>query len=63
MITDKEGNDAQRFVKLKGLEPDQFYRIEGWKGKYSGKLLMSAGIPVPSELSEYAGIQLVLKMA
>ena len=63
VITDKEGNDAQRFVKLKGLEPDQFYRIEGWKGKYSGKLLMSAGIPVPSELSEYAGIQLVLKMA
>ncbi|HIZ79784.1 MAG TPA: alpha-galactosidase [Candidatus Lachnoclostridium stercorigallinarum] len=63
VITDKEGNDAQRYVKLKGLDPDGFYRIEGWKGKYSGKLLMNVGIPVPGGLSEYEGIQLLLKMA
>ena len=63
VITDREGNDAQRFVRLKGLLEDGYYRIEGLKGKYSGKLLMSAGIPVPGSLGEYEGIQLVLKMA
>ena len=63
VVTDREGNDAQRFVRLKGLLEDGYYRIEGLKGKYSGKLLMSAGIPVPGNLGEYEGIQLVLKMA
>ena len=62
VITDKEGNDAQRYLKLKGLEPDAFYRIEGRKGKFSGRLLMSAGIPVPNGLGEYDGLQIGLKM-
>ena len=62
VVTEKEGNDAQRFVKLKGLEAEQFYQIEGWKGKFSGRVLMSAGIPVPAELNQYGGIQLLLKM-
>ena len=62
VVTDKEGNDAQRFLKLRGLKEDAFYRIEGWRGKYSGKILMNAGIPVPFELGEYEGIQLGLKM-
>ena len=62
VVTDREANDPQRFLRLKGLKEDGFYKIEGWKGKYSGKLLMNAGIPVPLELREYEGIQLVLKM-
>ncbi|OUQ19780.1 alpha-galactosidase [Lachnoclostridium sp. An14] len=62
VITDKEGNEAQRYLKLKGLEPDAFYRIEGRKGKFSGRLLMSAGIPVPNGLGEYDGLQIGLKM-
>ncbi len=62
VVTDKEGNDAQRYVKLKGLDPDGYYRIEGWKGKFSGKLLMNAGVPVPDSLKEYDSLQLGLKM-
>lgn len=62
VVTDREGNGPQRYVKLKGLRKDGYYRIEGWKGKYSGNLLMNAGIPVPWELKEYEGIQLRLRM-
>lgn len=62
VVTEKESNDAQRYLKLKGLEPDAMYRIEGQKGRYSGTLLMNAGLPVPAELLEYEGIQIVLKM-
>lgn len=62
VVTEKESNDAQRYLKLKGLEPDAMYRIEGQKGRYSGTLLMNAGLPVPTELLEYEGIQIVLKM-
>lgn len=62
VLTDKESNDAQRYLKLKGLEKQAMYRIDGQKGKYSGALLMNAGIPVPCELNEYEGIQITLKM-
>lgn len=62
VVTDKEGNDAQRYVKLKGLNPDEYYRIDGWKGKFSGRLLMNAGIPVPESLREYDSLQIGLKM-
>lgn len=62
VLTDRESNDAQRYLKLKGLDRETMYRIEGQKGTFSGALLMSAGIPVPFELNEYEGIQFVLKM-
>lgn len=62
VLTDKESNDAQRYLRLKGLERDGIYRIEGQKGYYSGALLMNAGIPVPFELNEYEGVQIMLKM-
>lgn len=62
VATDREGNDPQRFVRLKGLSEDGYYRIDGWKGTYSGKLLMSAGIPVPCDLGEYEAVQLGLRM-
>lgn len=62
VLTDKECNDAQRYLKLKGLEREATYRIEGQKGRYSGALLMNAGIPVPFELNEYEGVQFILKM-
>lgn len=62
VLTDKESNDAQRYLKLKGLEKDAFYRIEGQKGRYSGALLMNAGLPVPNWFNEYEGLQICLKM-
>ena len=61
VITDKESNDAQRYVKLKGLDKDGVYKIEGQPELYSGAILMYAGIPVPPELGEYEGIQMVIK--
>ncbi len=62
VLTDKESNDAQRYVKLKGLDRNAMYKIEGQKERYSGAVLMYAGIPVPTELKEYEGVQFCLKM-
>ncbi|MCI8453054.1 MAG: alpha-galactosidase [Lachnospiraceae bacterium] len=61
VLTDREGNDAQRYLKLKGLDREAMYQIEGQKGQYSGSLLMNAGLPVPYELDEYEGVQFCLR--
>ena len=53
VITDCEANDAQRYMRLRGLEKRQRYRIEGMEGSYSGQALMQAGIPVPCGMKEY----------
>ena len=53
VITDCESNDAQRYMRLRGLEKRQRYRIEGMEGSYSGQALMQAGIPVPCGMKEY----------
>ena len=63
VLTDKESNDAQRFVKLRGLSRQGRYHIEGQERILSGALLMNAGIPIPSGLKEYEGIQFELTMA
>ncbi|WP_077613457.1 GH36 C-terminal domain-containing protein [Clostridium sp. Marseille-P2415] len=34
------------FVKLKGLEAKNCYRVEGSDTKYMGSILMYAGLPV-----------------
>lgn len=62
VLTDKESNDAQRYLKLKGLDPNAMYQITGQDRTYSGALLMNAGLPVPFELHEYEGIQFCLQM-
>ncbi|MEY8338044.1 alpha-galactosidase [Lachnospiraceae bacterium 62-35] len=61
VLTEKESNDAQRYVKLKGLIPQALYKIDGMDGTFSGRLLMSAGLPVPGSLLEYESIQYHLK--
>jgi len=61
VLTDKESNDAQRYLRLKGLKKEAMYRIDGQEGRYSGAVLMNAGIPVPFELNEYEGIQITLE--
>ena len=60
VITDKEPNDAQRYLRLKGLKRDAKYRVEGLDLILSGQALMKAGIPVPRELHEYDSVQLHL---
>ena len=62
VLTDKESNDAQRFVKPKGLSAHGIYRIDGTDHVLSGALLMNAGIPIPSALKEYEGVQFGLTM-
>ena len=63
VLTDKESNDAQRFVKLRGLSPKGRYRIKGQEQIFSGALLMNAGLPIPPGLKEYEGIQFELTIA
>ena len=57
VLTERESNDAQRYVKAKGLIPQMHYRVEGMEGTFSGQLLMSAGLPVPSSLLQYEAVQ------
>lgn len=61
VLTEKESNDAQRYLKLKGLKAEGRYRVSGMPGIYSGRLLMSAGIPVPGSLLEYEAAQFYLE--
>jgi len=63
VLTEKESNDAQRYVKAKGLDPEKFYRIEGMEGKYSGQALMRAGLPIPFRLGQYDAIQYYIEEA
>lgn len=62
VMTEKEGNAPQMYLKLKGLDENAYYRVEGHRGAFSGSVLMSAGIPVPPELGEYESVQFVLRM-
>ena len=57
VIMEKESNDAQRYVKAKGLNPRMYYRVEEMEGHFSGQVLMNAGLPVPGSLLQYEAIQ------
>ena len=59
VLTDKESNAPQLYLKLKGLNDSDFYRIQGDDRIYSGKALMTAGIPVPN-LAQYESVQYYL---
>ncbi len=61
VLTEKESNDAQQYVKAKGLIPDMRYQVDGLEGSFSGQLLMSAGIPVPSSLLQYEAVQYYIR--
>ncbi len=61
VLTEKEANDAQRYVKAKGLNPRMQYRVDGMEGSLSGQALMSAGLPVPGNLLQYESVQYHIK--
>ena len=61
VLTEKEANDAQRYIKAKGLNPRMQYRVEGMEGSFSGQALMSAGLPVPGSLLQYEAVQYHIK--
>ncbi|HEX3075816.1 MAG TPA: alpha-galactosidase, partial [Lachnospiraceae bacterium] len=52
------GNASAQYVRLKGLNPDSKYKVEGSDMVYSGNALMHAGIPIPFMTSEYQALQL-----
>lgn len=61
VLMDKEANDAQRYIKLKGLKPNAMYESDEYEYKLSGQLLMQMGIPVSGKLNEYESMQLMLE--
>lgn len=61
VLTEKESNDAQRYIKAKGLNPRMQYRVDGMEGSFSGQALMSAGLPVPGNLMQYEAVQYFIK--
>jgi alpha-galactosidase len=61
VLTEKESNDAQRYIKARGLQAQTRYRVEGMEGTFSGQLLMSAGLPVPSSLLQYEAVQYYIR--
>lgn len=54
---DTHGNASTQYIKCKGLNPDVNYIMEGTEMVYSGKALMSAGIPIPYMTGEYQSWQ------
>lgn len=56
VVIDKEGNDAQRYVKMRGLEPERLYHVEGFEKRVSGQLLMKCGLPISIMMQEYEAV-------
>lgn len=50
-----------RSLRLKGLDPDADYRVNGGEELWPGSVLMAAGWPVPIPTGDYQSAQLYLK--
>ena len=48
-------------LRLKGLDPQAVYRINGGEGRYSGSALMEAGYPLPMLTGDYQSVQICLE--
>ncbi|HEX3021205.1 MAG TPA: alpha-galactosidase [Lachnospiraceae bacterium] len=48
-------NYHSRIIKFKGLDEEKVYHIEGEDGRYTGAMLMYAGIPVSNLWGDYQG--------
>ena len=58
VVTHVRANGSFPFVKLRGLDPDARYRLEGSDRIYSGSALMNAGFSFPLPFGDYAAYQL-----
>ena len=57
VMLDTHCNTPVSYVKLKGLNPEWLYHIEGEDKVYSGSALMYGGIPIPKMDNEYEAWQ------
>ena len=48
-------------LRLKGLDPNALYRVNGGERRYSGDQLMYAGYPIPPQRGDYQAVQLYLE--
>lgn len=55
-----EANPPVFYLRLKGLEPEQLYRVDQTGKTYSGTQLMEAGLRLPIPTSEYEAYQFSL---
>ena len=56
-----KANDAFPYVKLKGLESDKYYSVEGL-GVFKGDVLMNAGLRFSNTLKDFETVCLRLQM-
>jgi alpha-galactosidase len=52
------GNMTVNYLKIKGLTPDAYYRIDGSERLYAANALMEVGLPLPIEMGEYQAYQM-----
>lgn len=52
---------AFQTLRLKGLDPEQRYRVNSGGELYAGDVLMRAGYPLPMLMGDYQSLQLYLK--
>lgn len=60
VMTDVEGNAPISYLKLRGLDKDGMYRVDGLNLVCSGTVLMKMGIPITWELKEYEAVRYCL---
>jgi alpha-galactosidase len=53
ILLEKHGNQPALYVRLKGLDPEANYSVEGTDEVYRGSSLMNAGLPLPNMQDEY----------
>lgn len=56
-----QANAPFRTLRLKGLDPNAVYQINGEEEGWPGDVLMAAGYPLPLFMGDYQSIQLYLK--
>lgn len=60
VCTHSRANKPAAFIRLKGLNPETRYCIEGFKDAYSGSALMYGGISIPMMQGDFPARQLYL---